>query len=344
MPRKNRSIIAPLLFIGLMLASCTAVTPDKTDCTREDVFCVGLVTGLEGIKDQSVNQNAWEGVLQAQAEKVANQVRYIETIDAKDYASNISILAEAGYDVIITAGDTYREATIQAARNYTDTLFIGVDQQQDQVVPNLAGLVFHDDQLGFLAGALAAQISRTHTIAVVLDADTLPSAVALREGYEAGAKYIDAGIKIISAYYPGEGEVTFSGPRWGAITTADAIENGADIIFAAGVNVGKGVFLEAIKHSDVYCIGVNDDLWNIDSEAHPCLLSSSVKQISSGVYQLVKLAKEGAFPDGDYYGTSGLASYHDFEDSVPQAVLDIMSNLTAGLQTGTITTGFNQDN
>lgn len=344
MPRKNISILAPLLIIGLLLTSCMSATPDKTDCTKLEVFCVGLVTGLEGINDQSVNQNAWEGVLQAQAGKVADQVRYIETIDSKDYGSNISILAEAGYDVIITAGSVYKEATILAARKYSDTLFIGIDQNQDQVTPNLAGLVFHDDQLGFLAGALAAQVTNTNTIAVVLDANTSPSAVALREGYEAGAKYINAVINIIAAYYPGEGEVEYTGPRWGAITTGEAIQNGADVIFAAGSSVGKGVILEAIKHPESYCIGVNDDLWNTDNEAHACLISSAVKQIPSGVYQLVKLAKEGAFPNGNYFGTCSMASYHDFASSIPQAVIDEMNNLTDSLQAGTITTGFNQDN
>ena len=338
MPRKNISIIASLLIIGLMLASCTSKSPDKTDCTKQEVFCVGLVTGLEGINDQSVNQNAWEGVLQAQAEKVADQVKYIETIDSKNYATNISILAEAGYDVIITTGSVYKEATIQAASKYSDTLFIGINQNQGEVTSNLVGLVFHDDQLGFLAGALAAQVTNTNTIAVVLDANTSSSAVVLREGYEAGAKYINAGINIIAAYYPGEGEVEYTGPRWGAITTGEAIQNGADVIFAAGSGVDKGVFLEVIKHPDIYCIGVNDDLWNIYDEAHPCLISSAVRQISSGVYQLMKLAKEDSFPNGNYYGTCGMASYHDFDSLVSQAVKDQLASIANGIEEGTITT------
>jgi basic membrane protein A len=338
MPRKNISIIAYLLILGLILASCTSKSPDKTDCTKQEVFCVGLITGLEGINDQSANQNAWEGVLQAQSERVADQVKYIETIDSKDYASNISGLAEAGYDVIITTGSVYKEATIQAASKYSGTLFIGIDQNQGEVTPNLVGLVFHDDQLGFLAGALAAQVTNTNTIAVVLDANTSGSATVLREGYEAGAKFINAGINIIATYYPGEGEAEYTGPRWGAITTGEAIQTGADVIFAAGGSVDKGVILEAIKHPEIYCIGVNDDLWNTYDEAHPCLISSAVKQISSGVYQLVKLAKEGAFPNGNYFGTCGLASYHDFDSIVSQAVKEHMTSIATGIEKGTITT------
>jgi basic membrane protein A len=339
---KNFSTLISLLIIGFVLASCSAATPDKTDCTREDVFCVGLVTGLEGIKDQSLNQDAWEGVLQAQDEKVADQIRYIETVDAKDYPANISTLAEAGYDMIITTGNENRDATIQAARNYTDTLFIGVDQNQEQILPNLAGLVFHDDQLGFLAGALAAQVTRSNTIAVVLDAATSIS-TALEEGYEAGARYIHADINIISAYYPGEAEAAYTGPRWGAISAGDAIQRGADVIFAAGGNVGKGVLLETIKHKGLYCVGVNNDLWNMFNEAHPCLISSAVKQIPSGVYQLVGLGKQSAFQNGNYYGTTGMASYHDFVNIIPQTVIDEMNSLTAGLEAGTISTGINRE-
>ncbi len=338
MPKKNVSIITPLLLIGLMLAACTKATPDKTDCTREEIFCVGLVTDLEGITDQSVNQMAWQGVLQAQADKVADQVKYIETVDAKDYANNISILAEAGYDVIVTAGNNYAEATISAARSHPDRLFIGVEQQQSQFLPNLVGLVFHDDQLGFLAGALAAQVTKTNLIAVVLDAEMAPAAVALKEGFEAGAKYINTEIGIISAYYPGEGETTSMEARWGASATAEAVQNGADVVFAAGSKVGKGVLLEAAKHPGIYCIGANDDLWNIYREAAPCLISSAVKQINAGVYQLVKMAREGAFPSGNYFGTPGMGPYHDFESLVPPPVKERMSAIITGLEEGTLST------
>ena len=42
-------------------------------------------------------------------------------------------------------------------------------QFQVETLPNLTGLVFHEDQSGYLAGALAAHLSETGTIAAVQD-------------------------------------------------------------------------------------------------------------------------------------------------------------------------------
>jgi basic membrane protein A len=75
-----------------------------------------------------------------------------------------------------------------------DVYFIGIDQFQGAALPNLTGLVFPEDQSGFLAGALAAQLSKTGTIAAVLGTDLVPPVVAFKEGYELGAKYINPDI------------------------------------------------------------------------------------------------------------------------------------------------------
>jgi basic membrane protein A len=92
---------------------------------------------------------AWEGVLVAQTEKVADRVQYIETVDAKDYGNHITTLAQAGYDVVITVGSLQSDATSTSAISYPNTLFIGVDQEQGEVLLNLAGLVFHETRLVF---------------------------------------------------------------------------------------------------------------------------------------------------------------------------------------------------
>ncbi|MEZ4616616.1 MAG: hypothetical protein R2867_14105 [Caldilineaceae bacterium] len=58
--------------------------------------------------------------------------------------------------------------------------------------PNLAGLIF-PDQSGFLAGALAAQLSQTGKVAAVLGTDLVPPVVAFGGDCNLGAKYINPG-------------------------------------------------------------------------------------------------------------------------------------------------------
>lgn len=340
MVKKFCIIMTLLIITTISLAACQTAAVTEADCPKVEVLCVGLVTGLDGVDDRSFDQTAWEGVLKAQTDKVADWVLSIETVDAKDYDQNIAVFANAGYDVIVTVGDLLGEATTNAAKSFPDILFIGVDQDQGEVLPNLVGLVFHQDQSGFLAGALAAQLTRTNTIAAVLGPYTEPEVVALKEGYEAGAKYINPNITIISTYYPGGSEVTFTDPRWGASTAAQAISNGADVVFGAGGKTGNGALIEVASHPGLYCIGVDTDQWETDLAAHPCLISSAMKLITLGVFDLVKLAKDGTFPAGNYFGTSGLAPFHDFDSVMPQAVKDKISQISVGLNGGSITTGY----
>ena len=46
-------------------------------------------------------------------------------------------------------------------------------------------------------------------------------------------------------------------------------------------------------------------------------------------------------PAGNYFGASGLAPYHDFDNAIPQEVKDKNNQIAAGLESGSITTGYN---
>ncbi|OGO66259.1 MAG: BMP family ABC transporter substrate-binding protein [Chloroflexi bacterium RBG_19FT_COMBO_50_10] len=332
--------MALLIIATLFLAACQPEVISEADCPKAEVVCVGLVTGLDGVHDKSINQSAWDGVLKAQAEKAVDWVRYIETVDSKDSDQNITTFAGAGYDLIVTVGSDLAESTTTAAKNFPGLLFIGVDQDQEVVYSNLVGLVFHADQSGFLAGALAAQMTRTNTIAAVLGSNTVPSVKAFKEGFEAGARYINPNINIISTYYSGRSEAAFTDPRWGADTAAQAIQNSADVITGAGGRTGNGALIETASHTGLYCIGVDVDQWETVPDAHPCLITSSVKLVAPGVFDLIKMARDGSFPTGSYFGASGLAPYHDFESTIPQAVKDKINQITTGLNGGSITTGY----
>src|SRR5690606_35580190 len=110
-------------------------------------------------------------------------------------------------------------------------MFIGVDQFYAEAIPNVTGLIFPEDVSGFLAGVLAAEMSQTGTIAAVLGTDLVPPVVAFKEGYEAGARYVNPDINIISTYHPGGLDVAFTDPEWGASTAAQALDQGADVVF-----------------------------------------------------------------------------------------------------------------
>ena len=319
------------------------------DCASEDVLCVGLVTDVGEIDDKSFNQSAWEGVKRAEAELGA-QVDFIETTDAKDYANNIGLFAGNDYDVIVTVGFAMGEATAEAAAQYPDIDFIGVDQFQawefdgddSTNIANLSGLVFNEDKSGFLAGALAAMLSESGTVGAVLGTDLVPPVVAFKEGYEGGARYINPDINLISTYHPGGLDVAFTDPEWGASTAKQALDQGADVIFGAGGKTGNGALIEVAGVDGTFCIGVDSDQWQTVPEAHSCLVSSAMKLITPGVFDLVSAATSGEFPAGNFFGDAGLAPFYDFDGTaVTDEMKATLEEIDAGLRDGSIETGYN---
>jgi basic membrane protein A len=337
--KKLYFVLATLVIASMVLTACGGAGGGAADCSSADVFCVGLMTDVGEVDDKSFNQSAWEGVQKAGTDLDA-QVQYVETKDAKDYAANIELFADQGYDVIVTVGFALGTATVEEAAKYPDIKFIGVDQFQAEAVPNVAGLLFNEDKAGFLAGALAAQLSQSGTIAAVLGTDLVPPVVAFKEGYEAGARYINPDINLISTYHPGGLDVAFTDPEWGATTAKQAVDQGADVVFGAGGKTGNGALIEVASNPGVYCIGVDSDQWETVPEAHPCLVSSAMKLITPGVADILKLTKEGNFPAGNFFGTVGLAPFHDFDSTVSAEIKAKLEEIDAGLQDGSISTGY----
>jgi basic membrane protein A len=328
MYKKFAVVVVLIMVLSAMLAACKG---GSADCASEDVFCVGLVTDVGEVDDKSFNQSAWEGVQKAADDGVADHVDYIETKDAKDYGSNIALFAEDGYDVIVTVGFGLGEATAAAAAEYPEILFIGVDQFYETPITNVTGLLFHEWKAGFEAGALAGMLTETKLLAGVYGTDLAPAVLAFGEGFEDGAKYIDPEIEVITTYHPGGFASGFTDPEWGAATSKQAIEQGADVIFAAGGKTGNGGLIETANYPGVFCIGVDSDQWGTVPEAHPCLVSSAMKLIVPGVSELIAQAKAGTFPGGNYYGTIGLAPFHDFDAQISQEIKDKLAEIDAAL-------------
>lgn len=302
---------------------------------------VGLVTDVGRVDDGSFNESAWNGLLAV--ERCGAEVDFIETQDSTDYADNIAEFAEDDYDVIVTVGFALQEATNEAAAAYPDVRFIGVDQFQGEAIPGVTGLIFPEDQAGFLAGVLAANLTESNTIAAVLGTDQVPPVVAFNEGFRAGALFVNPDIEILSTYHPGGLDTAFTDPQWGAATSRQALDQGADVVFAAGGLTGNGGLVEvagaASDGNPPYCIGVDTDQWLTVPEAHPCLVTSATKIIDGGIAVLVIAHVNGTIEDGNFVGVVGLAPFHDFDESIPQDLKDTLTQLSVDLSTGAVSTG-----
>jgi len=326
-----------LVIAALSLSACQS-GGTSGDCSSDDVLCIGVVTDVGEIDDKSFNQSAWEAVQQAEAEYDA-QIDFVETQDAKDYEANMQLFVDRNYDVIVTVGFALGEATLNVSTANPDIHFIGVDQFQGSTA-NYTGILFPEDVSGFLAGALAALMTKTGTVAAVLGTDLVPPVVAFKEGYENGARYINPDINLISTYHPGGLDVAFLDPEWGASTARQALDQGADVVFGAGGKTGNGALIEVASTDGVYCIGVDSDQWETVPEAHNCLISSAMKLITPAVFEVISEYVDGTLQPGLFFGGAGLAPYHDFDSVIPQEVKDQIEAIDADLASGALTTGY----
>jgi basic membrane protein A len=334
MSKKLYLLMAVLMLASMVLSACG---PSKPDCSKAEVFCVGLVTDVGKIDDKSFNQSTWEGVKLAEKDLGA-VVQYIETTDSKDYAKNISTFADAKYDVIVTVGFALGEATIAAAKQYPGVSFVGVDQFQTETTPGVAGLNFPEDQSGFLVGALAALMSKSAKIGAVLGTDAVPPVWRFGEGYRAGALYINPNIEINIVYHNDVGfDKTFTDPEWGKTTAISMIDKGVDVVFGAGGKTGNGALLGCAEKG-VYAIGVDTDQYFTVPEAQKVLLSSAMKLLTPGTFDLIKLAKDGKFPSGNFFGLAGYAPFHDLDSQVPAEVKAKMVEIDKALKDGSLAT------
>lgn len=343
--------LAILAAFALLLAACTSSSSSPTTTTVSGgsttgggspapsgkALKVGLVTDVGKVDDKSFNQSAWEGVQKAKSDLGAD-IKFIETSDPKDYAKNIDQFATANYDIIVTVGFGLGEATVAAAKKYSNIKFIGVDQFQAETVPNLAGLVFDEDKSGFLAGALAAQMTQKGTIGQVLGTDVVPPVVKFGKGYEAGAKYVKPDVKVLTWYHPGGLAKGFDDPEEGKKQALQMIDQGADVIFAAGGKTGNGGLLGCAEKG-VLAIGVDTDQYETLPQVRPVLLSSAMKLITPGVFNIIKSVKDGTYKGGNVTGDVGLAPFHDLDSKVPTPVKTKLQDIDKGLKSGSIQTG-----
>jgi basic membrane protein A len=326
------SVVAALT---LLFAACGSDNDSKSG-GKIDKLKIGLVTDVGKIDDKSFNQSAWEGVQQTKKDLGA-EVKFVETTDPKDYAKNIEQFATAKYNVIVTVGFGLGEATVAAAKKYPNIKFIGVDQFQAETLPNLSGLIFDEDKAGYLAGALAAQMSKSGTIGQVLGTDVVPPVVKFGKGYEAGAKSIKADIKVLTWYHPGGLAKGFTDPEEGKKQALQMISQGADVIFGAGGGTGNGALLGCAE-KNVLAIGVDTDQYLTLPQAQKVLLSSAMKLITPGVFDLAKAAKDGSFKGGNAIGNVGLAPFHDLDSQVPAPVKQKLQEIDKGLKDGSVKT------
>jgi basic membrane protein A and related proteins len=322
-------LLGTLGLITLLLASVSATA---------QVSRVGLVTDVGKVDDGTFNEFAYKGMMRA-VEAFNLQSAFIETQQPTDYEKNIEQLAAAGHDMIITVGFMLGDATRKMAQKYPQVRFAIVDFAYDPPLDNVIGLVFAEEQAGFLAGALAGLMSTSKMVGVVAGI-AIPPVIRFRKGYEAGVKHV-CDCEVVGVYID-----SFTDPARGKTAALSQLDEGADVIFGGGGITGSGAILGAAQ-AGAWVIGVDQDEYMTTFKqgrapgAHK-LLSSAMKRVDNAVYGAIQRAVQGAFTGGTQVFEArndgvGLAPFHDTEDAIPEAVKSKLQEIATDLRAGKIT-------
>jgi len=322
-----------ICLLAIVVLSIPACTP-ALDCSRKGVFCAALVTDTRGLNDYGINQDTWAGLTQAKADGVVDQIAYIESVDPRDYEKNINFFVNAGYDVIVTSGIGLHNATLRSADLYPASAFVGINQADDESVPNFIGVTFPEDQMGFFAGALAGHLTHTNIIGAVCEDSSLESIWRYCEGFRAGAKYINTSAILLIFYRDnGSSSKLFIDAAWGSENAQTLIKRGADVIFAVGGETGVGA-LRTTSQAGVKTIGAERDQRAALGDQGSSVVTSVLGDASSTVEAVMRNIRSGSLADMPM----SPFRFVPMDAVAPKSIITKMNEVLSGLASGKIKT------
>jgi basic membrane protein A and related proteins len=291
--------IALLAVAVLALAACGGSSDDdqaggggSTAAKPGKGLKVGLVTDVGQLNDRGFNQLAYEGLQRAERE-LGVEGRVLESASDAEYVPNHSSLAEQGYDVVIGVGFAQGEAVAQVAKQFPDTKFVIIDVDQASLPgkpANVVGLLFKEQEVGYLAGYLAALTAKRDGDATISSVGGMkePPVDRFIAGYQAGAKAADPGITTLNGY----------SQDWDDLAKCkevalDQIAKGSKIVFQVAGGCGLGA-LDAAREKGVWGIGVDAD----QSYLGPEVLTSATKRVDQAVFLTIKSVIDGTWKGG----------------------------------------------
>jgi basic membrane protein A len=253
-------------------------------------FKVGMITGTGGLGDKSFNDISFSGVTRA-FEELGVEYDYVEPTSIAEYEGYQRDFAKSGeYGLIICIGFDQADPLTLVASEYPDQRFALVDMVVDN--SNVASLTFRANEGSFLLGVVAGMKSETGKIGFVGGME-IPLIIDFFVGYEAGAKWANPEIEVLTPVYVGD----WGDPAKGKELAVSLIEGGADMIFAAGGKSSLGA-LEAADEKDVTGLGVDACMDHLNEN----MFASMTKRVDLAVYEMILSAMvdtfEGGFKNG----------------------------------------------
>src|SRR6266700_1078022 len=352
---KGLRIIAVVGALAILAGACSkkpGTQASSSPPAAKAKFLACMVTDTGGSDDRSFNATAWKGMQDAQADLGVTS-KYLQSTSQNDYAPNISAFVGQKCNIIVTVGFLMGDATKAAATANPSQKFAIVDfDYAPTEISNVQPLTFQTDQAAFLAGYLAAGMTKSGKVGT-FGGDKFGTVTIFENGFAAGILYYNkqkgTNVQLLGWDPKKQDGLFVGGPN--AFTDQDKgrqfanslMDQGADIVMpvAGSVGLGTAAAVQA-RGGDNKVIWVDTDGCISASQYCPLFLTSVQKKIDVAVEASVKAALDGTFKGGTpYVGTLSnkgvdIAPFHNFDTQVPDSLKSELDQIRQGVISGSI--------
>jgi basic membrane protein A len=317
----RRSLLLALTFIAL---GCSRDAPPPAG------FRVGLITP-GSIADAAWNSGAYAG-LNAIRDSLTASVSHVEARTPGEQEEALRAYAAQGYDLVFGHGFEFQGPAERIGAEYPRTIFVVTSGERVSATGNVVPLHFGIEQATYLAGMVAAGLTRSNRIGFVGGIELPP----IKRGYQGwlkGARSVKPEIDSRIAYIN-----TFDDPAAGREAALAMIRLGVDVVHHNADQAALGLF-QAVKESPgVYAIGANLDQ---SALAPDRVLGSVVIDLPRAFLAVAREVAGGNFqPRVETFGLAGGVVRYDpnprLAGMVPAALLARMSAAADSIKAGTL--------
>ena len=284
--------VSAILHITLCISLCACgqlgdthrrrSTSDRTAASDHKTFKVALLTPGP-ISDQAWNAAAYRGLLRIR-DSLGAQISNVETKTPAEFDENFRQYGAQGYSLVIANGFEYQDAVQRVAPDYPQTMY--VTTSGDRTGQNWAGIDFRFEQGAYLAGVIAASVSKTGVLGTIGGTE-LPPVKRGFAGFAAGARSANPRIRVLSSYVGNWDDASAAKEQ-----ALAQITQGADVIFQNADAAGLGVFQAAKDSKGVWVIGSNSDQNGV---APAVTLASVVIDLPHALFMIGQQIRDGLF-------------------------------------------------
>jgi basic membrane lipoprotein Med (substrate-binding protein (PBP1-ABC) superfamily) len=238
------------------------------------------------ISDQSWNSGAYQGLMKIR-DSLGARVSHIQTKTPAEFDENFRQYGVQGYQLVFGHGYEFQDAAKRVAPEFPHTVY--VITSGTSAGSNVASMAFGFADASYLAGMLAASVTKTNKLGAIGGTE-LPPVVESFRAFQQGAHAVNPAITVITSYIGNWDDVSA-----GKEQALAQFSQGVDVVFQNADAAGLGVFQAAKEKANTFVIGSNSDQ---NSIAPSVTLGSVVIDLPLAFLTVARDVRAGTFKPG----------------------------------------------